>query len=175
MPHGIHLATHQPRFLKGGIRFAPRRREPTKPFRWPLDALGDLAPRVLAAHEGKRPSVDLGYANALQELVPVLAANDGDVSLALGGGDRFAVSLDHGGTWSTHYTGLAKLAVIACRPRVKLRQSVRAGEVIGYTTGKLGFGLWEWTDRGFVPVDPRAQLAHWAGAPTDNATTREAA
>lgn len=166
MSHLVHLAVQPPRFIKGGIHHAPPRHEPTTPFRWPLGALGDLTPRVLAAHEGERPSVDLGYERAPEQLVPVLAANDGQVSLALEGGGGFAVSLDHGGTWSTHYTGLAKLAVVRCLPRRRLRQSVVAGDVIGYTTNKLGFELWCWTDnRGFVPVDPRSHLACWAGAP----------
>jgi hypothetical protein len=177
MSHRIHFALHPPRFAKGGNRLAPRRREPRTPFQWPLGSLGDLAPRVLDAREGERPSVDLGYARMPIELVPVLAANDGEVSLALEGSGTYAISLDHGGTWSTHYTGLTKLAVIPCLPRLKRRQSVRAGDVIGYTTGKLGFELWQWTDeRGFVAVDPRLHLASWAVATaTSTAARKEAA
>ena len=176
MSHRIHLAMHPPRFIKGGICRAPQRYEPTTQFRWPLEALGDLSPRVLAAHEGDRPSVDLGYERAPLEIVPVLAANDGEVSLALEGGGGYAVSLDHGGTWSTHYTGLSKLAVIRCLPRRKLRESVRAGDVIGYTTSKLGFELWRWTeDRGFVPVDPRSHLACWASASVNTEVTNKEA
>jgi hypothetical protein len=177
MSHQIHLAVHPPRFIKGGIRRAPQRHEPTTPFCWPLGTLGGLPPRVLAAHEGDRHSVDLGYEHTPVELVPVLAANDGKVSLALEGGGGYAVSLDHGGTWSTHYTGLSKLAVSRCLPRLERRQSVRAGDVLGYTTSKLGFELWRWTDdRGFVAVDPRSHLASWASASvTTEATRKEAA
>ena len=177
MSHLVHLDAHPPRFIKDGVRLAPRRREPTAPFRWPLESLGDLAPRVLAVHEGDRPSVDLGYERARRDLVPVLAANDGEVSLALEGGGGYAVSLDHSGTWSTHYTGLSKLAVVRCLPRRKLRQSVRAGDVIGYTANRLGFELWRWTDdRGFVPVDPRSHLACWASASVKTeVTSKEAA
>jgi len=177
MSHLIHLAAHSPRFIKSGVRRAPLRHEPTAPFRWPLAALNDLPPRVLAAHGGDRPSVDLGYERAPLELVPVLAANDGEVSLALEGGGGYAVSLDHSRSWSTHYTGLSKLAVIRCLPRRKLRQSVRAGDVIGYTTCKLGFELWRWTDdRGFVPVDPLSHLACWASAVVNTEeTSKEAA
>jgi murein DD-endopeptidase MepM/ murein hydrolase activator NlpD len=177
MSHSIHLDTNPPRFIKGGICFAPRRDERSTPFRWPLGLLGDLAPRVLASHDGDRPSVDLGYARAVTELVPVVAANDGEVSLALEGGGGYAVSLDHERTWSTHYTGLAKLSVIRCLPRRKRRQFVRGGDVIGYTTGKLGFELWQWTDdRGFVAVDARPHLASWAIASVSTrATTKEAA
>lgn len=177
MSHLIHLATQPPRIIKSGIHHAPRRHEPTTPFRWPLGALSDLCPRVLAAHDGERPSVELGYERAPEQLVPVLAVNDGQVSLALEGGGGYAVSLDHSGTWSTHYTGLSKLAVVRCLPRRRLRQSVRAGDVIGYTTNKLGFELWRWNDdRGFVPVDPRTHLACWASAPVKTgATSKKAA
>lgn len=176
MSHLLRLDTNPPRFIKGGVRCAPCRKEPNTPFRWPLAPLGDLAPRVLAAHDGDRPSVDLGYARALSQLVPVLAANDGEVSLALEGSGSCAVSLDHGATWSTHYTGLAKLAVIRCLPRHKRRQFVRGGEVIGFTTGKLGFELWRWTDdRGFVAVDVRPHLASWTHARAVTFTTRKEA
>lgn len=176
MSHLIHFAMHPPRFKRGVCR-TPHRYEPTAPFRWPLGALGDLPPRVLAAHDGDRPSVDLGYEHAPLEIVPVLAANDGEVSLALEGGGGYAISLDHSGSWSTHYTGLSKLAVVRCLPRRKLRQSVRAGDVIGYTTSKLGFELWRWTDdRGFVAIDPRSHLASWAVGPaTAETTSKEAA
>jgi len=176
MSHLIHFAMQPPRF-KHGVCRTPQRYEPTAPFRWPLGALGDLRPRVLAAHEGDRPSVDLGYERAPLAIVPVLAANDGEVSFALEDGGGCAVSLDHSGSWSTHYTGLSKLAVAYCLPRRKLRQSVRAGDVIGYTTNKLGFELWRWTDdRGFVAVDPRSHLACWASASIKpEATKKEAA
>jgi len=172
-----HLIQQPARFIKAGIRCMPRRHEPTTPFRWPLDTLGDLTPRVLAAHEGDRPGVVLGYERAPLEPVPVIAANDGEVSLALEGGGGYAVSLDHGRAWSTHYTGLSSLAVIRCLPRRKLRQSVHAGDVIGYARSKLGFELWRWTDdRGFVPVDPRSHLACWVSASVKpEATNKEAA
>jgi hypothetical protein len=176
MSHLIRLDTNPPRFIKGGVRRAPCRHEPSTPFRWPLAPVGDFAPRVLATHDGDRPSVDLGYARALSELVPVLAANDGEVSLALEGGGSCAVSLDHGGTWSTHYTGLATVAVIRCLPRHTRRQFVRAGELIGYTNIKLGFELWRWTDdRGFVAVDARPHLASWAQAAAATCTSRKEA
>lgn len=177
MSPSILLDIKPPRFIKGGIRLAPSRREPATPFRWPLTAVGNLTPRVLAAHDGDRPSVDLGYMRPCGELVPVHAANDGEVSLALEGAGSYAISLDHGGTWCTHYTGLTKLGVTRCLPRLKRRQLVRAGDVIGYTTGKLGFELWRWTDdRGFVAVDARAHLARWASAVAgDGVMSKEAA
>lgn len=110
--------------------------------------------------------------------MPVFAANDGEVACAIDGTAGCAISLDHGGTWTTHYTGLAKLALIRCLPRLKRRERVRAGQVIGYATQpRIGFELWKWTDaHGFVAVDPRAYLASWANAPVANrAPTKEAA
>jgi len=173
MPHRIHLAMHPPRFIKNPIRLAPRRRQPTTPFEWPLRAVDGIEPTVLASR-GERLSVDLGYATAPcdRELhVPVCAANDGQVSCAIESATSCAISLDHGGTWSTHYTGLAKRAVNRCLPRLRRREYVRAGQVIGYATEpRIGFELWKWTDgRGFVAVDPRAYLAAWANAGTQEA------
>ena len=176
MPHSIENALNPPRFMKGGIRLARRRCEPTTPFRWPLAPLGQLEPRIVSARDGERPSVDLGYACKRNELVPVLAANDGEVSFAFGRDGHYAVSLEHNGAWCSHYTGLDKLAVIASLPRLVRRQRVRAGEVIGYTGGKLGFELFQWTDdRGFVAVDPRPHLAKWQGALAVDSTLKEAA
>lgn len=177
MPHRIQLAMNPPRFLKkGGIRLTPRRREPTAPFEWPLHALGDLEPSVLAVHGGDRRGVDLGYAlpHARELLVPVFAANDGEVACAIETPTGCAISLDHGGTWTTHYTGLTKLAVIRCSPKLKRREHVHVGQVIGYTQKpRIGFELWQWTDdRGFVAIDPRAYLAMWTKPP---ATTSNAA
>lgn len=166
MTQSIELALNPPRFMKGGIRLARSRREPTTPFRWPLASFGHLAPHIVLARDGERPSVDLGYACKRNELVPVLAANHGEVSFAFGRNGYYAVSLEHSGSWCTLYTGLDKLAVIASLPRLVRRQRVRAGEVIGYTGGKLGFELFQWTeDRGFVAVDPRPHLAKWQGPP----------
>jgi murein DD-endopeptidase MepM/ murein hydrolase activator NlpD len=121
--------------------------------------------------------VDLGYARKHNELVPVVAANDAEVSFAFGRNGHYAVSLEHSGSWCTHYAGLDKLAVIATLPRVRRRQRVRAGEVIGYTSGKLGFELFQWTDDlGFVAVDARPHLAQWDGAPAlVDSTLKEAA
>ena len=100
----------------------------------------------------------------------MLAANDGEVSCALEGPNGCAVSIDHGGTWTTHYMGLSKLFVVACRPRLKRREYVRAGQVIGCAAKApigIGFELWQWTDdRGFVAVDPIPHMRAWTGAPS---------
>lgn len=176
----IHHALTPPRFIEDGIRFASTRREPAAPFTWPLQAFGNVEPRVLASHDGNRLGVDLGYAPALcghELLVPVFAANDGEVACALDGTAGCAISLDHGGTWTTHYTGLAKLALIRCLPRLRRRERVCAGQVIAYATQpRIGFELWKWTDEdGFVAVDPRAYLASWANAPASSTVPKKEA
>lgn len=181
MPHQIHATEQPPRFTKRSIHIAPRRHELSTPFIWPLRALGDVAPRVLASHEHERLGVDLGYAPASIPdgglLVPVYAVNDGEVACAIEGKTGCAISLDHGGTWSTHYTGLGTMAVIRRLPRLRARQFVRAGEVIGYASRpRIGFELWNWTDdRGFVAVDPRPHLAAWATAAATSDVQKEAA
>lgn len=180
MPHRTHLAMQPQRFIKNAIRLPPRRREPTTTFTWPLRALGDVEPRVLASHDGDCLGVDLGYLSGPHRrklLVPVYAVNDGEVACAIESDTGCAISLDHRGTWSTHYTGLANLAVIRCLPKLKRRQFVRAGEVIGYaTTPRIGLELWKWTDdRGFVAVDPRPHLATWTNAPAASSAEKEAA
>lgn len=172
MSNEIERALHPVRFINRnskGIRLAPQRREPTKPFEWPLRAFNNNAPRVLGAHEGERLGVDLGYTLAFSDReLPVFAVNDGEVACAIEGGYGCAISLDHGGTWSTQYTGLSGLGVVRCVPRLKRREYVRAGQVIGYANKpRIGFELWQWTDdRGFVPVDPHTHLAAWARDPT---------
>ena len=168
MANEIQLALHPARFINKGIRLAPRRREPTKAFEWPLRAVGNIEPRVLAAHDGERLGVDIGYTLALNDReLPVFAVNDSEVACAIEDRNGCAISLDHGGTWSTHYTGLSKLGVIRCLPRLKRREYVRAGQVIGYATKpRIGFELWQWNDEdGFVAVDPRAHLAAWDRVP----------
>jgi hypothetical protein len=173
MPHAIHLAMSPPRFLKKpSSRNAPLRREPTKAFRWPFESLGLREPSVLRVHDGDRHGVDLGYEPREYDgdlFVPVFAANDGEVACALESPTGGAISIDHGRTWTTHYTGLSKLFVIPCLPRVRRRELVRAGQVIGYAAKapiRIGFELWQWTNNdGFVAVDPLPHIANWANAP----------
>jgi hypothetical protein len=174
MPRGIHFATHPPRFIKNGIHLAPRRREPPQPFTWPLGALDGIEPIVLASHGGVRLGVDLSYACALRDrelVVPVYAANGGEVACAIEGKAGSAISIDHSGTWTTHYTGLATMTVLGGLSKRRRRQSVRAGAIIGYANRpRIGFELWEWIDdRGFVAVDPRPHLTTWRDAITRRA------
>ncbi|CAN5885591.1 hypothetical protein BH11MYX2_BH11MYX2_36890 [soil metagenome] len=184
MPHSIHLAMNPPRFVKKrGVRNTPMRRAPTKGFRWPLESLGLREPSVLREHDGGRRGVDLGYEPRPYDadlFVPVFAANDGEVACALESPTGSAISIDHGGTWTTHYTGISKVFVIPCLPRLRRRESVRAGQVIGYAAKspiRIGFELWQWTNAdGFVAVDPLPHIANWAHAPKPvGVRTKEAA
>lgn len=162
----LELVLRPPRLARRGIRLGPRRREPAAPFEWPLRVLAGSQPQVLASHTGERLGIDLGYlvAPELRDVrVPVFAVNDGKVACAIEDGNGCAISVDHGGTWTTHYAGLSELTVIRCGPRLERRESVRAGQIIGYARRpRIGFELWRWTDdRGFVAVDPREHLARW--------------
>lgn len=139
-------------------------------WRWPLPRLGNRNPIIMSQHEAKSVhSVDLGYVAASfdSELyVPVYAVQSGEVARAIETEDGFEVALDHGGrTWSTLYGHLSKIFVTGCLPRLRRRQRVHAGEVIGYAAKApvhLRFGLWQWNEEeGFVSVDPRDQLNQW--------------
>ena len=111
--------------------------------------------------------------------MPVFAANDGEIACAIDSPTGGAISIDHGGTWTTHYTGLSKLFVTPCGPRLRRREDVRAGHVIGYAAKspiRIGFELWRWTDAcGFIAVDPLPLMAHWLNAPTAFSTSEKEA
>ena len=150
--------------LREDARAAP------EPWRWPLPRIGACDPRVIAAHAAEdRRGIDLGYGSTTVDgapLVPVYAAQTGEVSTAMETADGYAVSIDHGQcTWSTHYAQLAQMTVTPCLPRLRRRQRVRSGEVIGYAARSplhMRFELWQWSDaRGFVAVDPTPYLPHW--------------
>ncbi len=145
-------------------------RAKSEPWRWPLPRMGNRDPIVLSDHEQKGVrSVDVGYVAASFDselFVPVYAVQSGEVSHALETEHGFEVAIDHGErTWSTFYGHLSQMFVTRCRPRLRRRQRVRAGDVIGYAAKAplhLRFGLWQWTDdKGFVSVDPREQLKQW--------------
>ena len=150
--------------LREDARAAP------EPRRWPLPRIGAFGPRVIAAHAAEdRRGTDLGYGSttaASGALVPVAAAQTGEVSSALETADGDAVSSDHGQrTWSTHYARLAQMTVTPSLPRLRRRQCVRSGEIIGYAARSprhVRFELWQWSDaRGFIAVDPTPYLPHW--------------
>ena len=114
-------------------------------------------------------SVDLGYVAASFDselFVPVYAVQSGEVSHAFETATGFEIGMDHGGrTWGTLYSHLSKMFVTQCLPRLRRRQFVRAGDVIGYASKAplhMRFAVWQWNDdKGFVSVDPREQLKQW--------------
>lgn len=143
------------------------RRQP-QPWGWPLHRLGDSEPHVKETHLADgRHGLILGYdvwPDDYEMSVPVHAAQDGEVMFAgetMGG---FAISLDHKAHgWATYY---AQLSTISVAPnyyhRDRKRQRVFAGDVIGYVTKapfELRFAVWQWTERGFVAVEPLAAMA----------------
>ncbi len=148
-------------------------REVLGPWRWPLESFGSRRPIVLAEHVTKeRRGVDLGYAVSSfdSELyIPVYAAQSGKVSFAFDGEDGCAVSIDHG-AWTTHYAHMSRMFVTPSLGRLRRRQHVRAGEVIGNAARSplhIRFELHAWTDaRGFVAVDPLEHLKDWVIEPT---------
>jgi murein DD-endopeptidase MepM/ murein hydrolase activator NlpD len=142
-----------------------------EPWRWPLQRLADREPIVLAEQvNGERLAVDLGYEPRPYDAelyVPVYAAQTGEVSFAGETTGGFAVTLDHGHRdWATHYAHMSRLFVAQnLGRRTRRRQRVRCGDVIGYAAKspiRVRFELWNWTeDRGFLAVDPVAQIGQW--------------
>ncbi len=143
--------------------------------RWPLGQLAGRKPIVLNEYilDGRR-GVEIGYVVSpfdSELYVPVYAAQSGEVSFACEGKEGCAVSIDHGET-TTHYAHMSKMFVTRCLGKLRRRQHVRAGDVIGYAAKSplhIRFELWQWTyDRGFVSIDPRPELEHWiVTSPTD--------
>ena len=133
---------------------------------WPLPAISDGRPCVLACANDARLAIDVGYAerDATSSLVPVYAVHDGTIQLARKTVSGFALVIDHHGEWSSYY---ARLHRMTCTPtwddsRPKVR--VRAGQIIGYTKrdASIRFELWRWIDdAGFVPVAPERQMSTW--------------
>ena len=104
--------------------------------------------------------------------VPVYAAQDGLVRFAGETVSGYAISLDHGGKWSTHYAHLDQMHVIPQSGRRRRRfEFVPAGGVIGYAAKSpmhVRFELWKWIDdRGYVPTDPLPHLQEWTVHPSD--------
>lgn len=159
-----------------GARLRPSARPPVqRPWQWPLPRLGGRDPMVLSEHVADtRRGVDLGYVAApfdSELFVPVFAAQAGEVAFAQEGKDGFAVSLDHG-AYSTHYAHLSKMFVTRCLPRVRRRQYIPAGEVIGYAAKApvhVRFELWERAfTGGFEAIDPLPFLREWSVPPAGN-------
>lgn len=156
-------------------RLHPSARPAPKPWQWPLPRLGARDPIVLAEYaETDRRGIELGYVAApfdSELFVPVFAAQAGEVSFALEGKDGFAISLDHG-AYCTHYAHMSKMFVTRCMPRLRRRQYVPVGEVIGYAAKAplhLRFELWERAfTAGFEAIDPLPFLHEWSVPPASN-------
>jgi murein DD-endopeptidase MepM/ murein hydrolase activator NlpD len=90
------------------------------------------------------------------------------------------ITLDHRAHgFATYYGHLSKMFVAANYyfDRNKKRQRVCAGDVIGYAAKspiEIRFSLWQWTDRGFVPVDPIPKLEEWRKPLTTSNTSQAA-
>lgn len=153
-------------------RLMPDARPLPQPWRWPLQRLGDRDPILIDAVGDERRAVLLGYEARpfdAELYVPVYAAQEGDVMFAGETKSGFAVSLDHGRRgWATYYAHMSRMFVAAYYGQARRkRQHVYAGDVIGYAAKspiQIRFELWNWTDdRGFVAVDPIAQITQWIG------------
>ena len=154
-----------------------------RPWRWPLARVLDHEPVVLAEHvTQERRGVDLGYELEpfdAQLRAPVYAIQDGDVLFAGETKSGFAVCIDHGRRdWATYYAHMSTMFIAPYYGQPgRRRQRVRSGDVIGFAAKSpihIRFELWNWTEeRGFVPVDPVAQIASWIGplAPSKPPTT----
>jgi hypothetical protein len=138
---------------------------------WPLPRLDGAAPCVLAAGGLPADGIELGYPDRLWSpgLVPVFAAQDGIVTYASNAAGSSALSIDHAGGWSTHYSELEHvLARPIDRFRCRRKERLRAGDVIGHARRsalRIRFGLSELTDDGCVARDPAARLHAWAVLP----------
>lgn len=138
---------------------------------WPLPRLCGETPRIIAHANDGRSGVDLGYLRvAFPELfVPVFAVRGGTVSFAARATTGFAVTIDHGGVWSTHYAHLDRMFVGPTLGRRRRRARVRAGDVIGYAArapSHVRFEVWRWTSRdGYLPVSAARVMRDWLVLP----------
>jgi len=138
---------------------------------WPLPRLAGESPRIINHAHDDRLGVDLGYSRvAFAELfVPVYAARGATISFAARVASGYAVTIDHGGVWSTHYAHLEQMFVTPTLDRQRRRTRVRAGDVIGYAgrdPSHVRFEVWRWTARdGYVPLHAAAVMHTWRVLP----------
>jgi murein DD-endopeptidase MepM/ murein hydrolase activator NlpD len=176
------ITSFDPKTNKLRARLHPSARAAEQPWRWPLPKFGSRSPIVLAEHAtGERRGVDLGYIVAPFDgdlFVPVYAAQSGEISFAMDASDGFAVTIDHG-AWTTHYAHLSKMFVTPTVRKLRRRQHVRAGEVIGNAAKAplhLRFEVWQrMFSGGFEAVDPIPHLDQWTITSPANEIRRSAA
>jgi murein DD-endopeptidase MepM/ murein hydrolase activator NlpD len=141
------------------------------PWYWPLPRLAGESPRIVSHAHDDRLGVDIGYSRvAFPDLfVPVYAACGGTISFAARVTSGHALTIDHGGVWSTHYAHLEQMFVTPTLGRRKRRMRVRAGDVIGYAgrePSHIRFELWKWTSKdGYVPTDAARVMHKWLVLP----------
>ena len=138
---------------------------------WPLPRLAGESPRIIAHANDDRRGVDLGY-DRIQFpdlFVPVFAARSGTISFAAHVTSGYAITIDHGGVWSTHYAHLERMFVTPTLGRRRRRMRVRAGDVIGYAgrePSHLRFEFWQWSARdGYAPIDAARMMYTWRVLP----------
>jgi hypothetical protein len=142
--------------LRNNARIAPQ------PWQWPLRPLGARDPLVLANMVIKKHGVLLGYEaqpDDAELVVPVYAAQDGDVMFCGETETGFGISIHHRAAGFATYYGHLSSALLAqnLTQIEKRRQRVLGGEVIGYAAKSpvhVRFAIWKWADNGgFVPVE----------------------
>jgi hypothetical protein len=183
----ISLALNPPRFVKHSKKRSIRLARSASPV-WPLPALNGREPVILGLVAKEVRGIELAYARAstddaittcppgtpngtdthlMPQMAAVLSVDDGEITFAGRHGPGYAIIVNHGNGWASHYANLESLCAIRTdlyRPR---EQYVRAGDVVGYVGApslgqfkRLYFELWQLDRiRHFVPVDPRPRLA----------------
>ncbi len=184
----ISRALNPPRFVKIRSRNPPIRLGRSSQPVWPLAALNERAPVVLATAGDKSRGNELAYprvdpcdaiencppgsvngteTHVMPHMTAALSVDDGEITFAGRHGHGYGIIIDHHDGWASYYANLEAIVAIRTdlyRPRA---QHVRAGDVIGYvgapspgTFKRLYFELWQLDrSRVFVPVDPRTRLA----------------
>jgi murein DD-endopeptidase MepM/ murein hydrolase activator NlpD len=138
---------------------------------WPLPRLAGESPRIIAHANDDRLGVDVGYDRvAFGDLfVPVYAARGGTISFAARVTSGFAITIDHGGIWSTHYAHLEQMFVTPTLGRRRRRVRVRVGDVIGYAgrePSHVRFEVWKWSAHdGYAPIDAARIMHTWRVLP----------
>jgi murein DD-endopeptidase MepM/ murein hydrolase activator NlpD len=146
---------------------------------WPLPRLAGDTPAVTVHINDARRAVHVGYKRMSFTglFVPVYAAQGGTISFAQRTSNGCAISIEHGGTWCTHYAHLQDMFVVPTYPARRRRARVRAGDVIGYAAANpihVRFELWKWTDAdGFVPDLAALRMRDWLVLPQHDTPPRK--
>jgi murein DD-endopeptidase MepM/ murein hydrolase activator NlpD len=183
----ISFALNPPRFVKSRRNKRPIRIARTSAPVWPLPALNGREP-VIVETTTQQPGIELAYSRIApadaavdyppgsphgteQHFMPhsaaVLAMDGGVITFAGRLGNAYAMIINHGNGWATHYRNLKSLACVRTDLYSPREQYVHAGKTIGYVGApaagefrRLYFELWKADrDKRFTPVDPRERLS----------------